>query len=54
MTAPTLEDFIQGVVLYPNVQNRARDESDRVCQESLPNIEDEPVLPCMRATVKEI
>lgn len=51
-TASTLVGFVQAMVLYPEIQQRARDELDLVCGDArLPTIDDD--LPYIRACVKE-
>lgn len=52
-SASTLEGFIKAMILYPDVQLRAREELDRVCPDNLPTADDEPALPYVRAAVKE-
>lgn len=52
--AATLTAFIQAIILYPEVQLKAREELDRVCGDRLPTIYDEENLPYTHACVKEI
>ncbi|ROV91859.1 hypothetical protein VMCG_09180 [Cytospora schulzeri] len=53
-SSATLTAFIQALILYPEVQTRAREELDRVCEDRLPTMDDEENLPYTRACVKEI
>lgn len=53
-SAATLMAFIQAVILYPEVQLRAREELDRVCGDRLPTMDDEENLPYTHGCVKEI
>lgn len=53
-SSATLLAFIQAVILYPEVQLRAREELDRVCGDRLPTMDDEENLPYTRGCVKEI
>lgn len=51
-TASTLIGFVQAMVLYPEVQQQAQKELDRVCGDArLPTVDDD--LPYIRACVKE-
>lgn len=52
-SASTLEALVMALTLYPEVQQRAREELDRACPDRLPTSDDEPDLPYVRATVKE-
>ncbi|KAI1322617.1 cytochrome P450 [Xylariaceae sp. FL0255] len=52
-TANQLTAFIQAMILFPEVQRRAREEIDRVCGEKLPTVKDAYLLPYVRACVKE-
>ncbi|KUI65817.1 O-methylsterigmatocystin oxidoreductase [Cytospora mali] len=53
-SAATLTSFIRAMILYPEVQLRAREELDRVCGDRLPSMDDEENLPYTRACVKEV
>ena len=47
--------FILAIVLYPEVQHRAREELDRVVgRNRLPEYEDQADLPYISAIVKEV
>ncbi|KAI0792435.1 cytochrome P450 [Abortiporus biennis] len=51
----TLEIFILAMILFPEVQDKAKEELDRVVGPNrLPNFEDRPYLPYMEAVVKEL
>jgi cytochrome P450 len=52
-TANTLYGFIQAMVLFPAVQQKAQEELDRVVGDRLPTIEDMPNLPYIGLCVKE-
>ncbi|OAX81613.1 hypothetical protein ACJ72_04045 [Emergomyces africanus] len=52
-TSSTLVAFIQAMILFPDVQRKAREEIDRVCGDRLPTLEDEPHLQYIRGCVKE-
>ncbi|KAF2202007.1 cytochrome P450 [Delitschia confertaspora ATCC 74209] len=52
-TAATLIGFVQAMILFPEVQENARKELDRVCGDRMPTMEDEPNLPYIRGCVKE-
>ena len=51
----TLETFYLLMILYPDVQAKAREEIDRVVgQDRLPTQSDRPFLPYTEAILKEI
>ena len=53
-TSSTLYAFVQAMVLYPEVQRKAKEEIDRVIgSDRLPTMEDEPNLQYIRSIVKE-
>ncbi|SLM39186.1 cytochrome p450 [Lasallia pustulata] len=53
-TADTLVGFVQAMLVFPDVQQRAQEEIDRVVgPDRLPTMADEPNLPYIRACVKE-
>ncbi|KAI1261749.1 cytochrome P450 [Xylariaceae sp. FL1019] len=52
-TANEITAFVQAMVLFPDIQRRAREEIDRVCGERLPTMGDAKLLPYVRACVKE-
>ncbi|OBT82019.1 hypothetical protein VE02_09813 [Pseudogymnoascus sp. 03VT05] len=53
-TSTTLNNFILGMILFPDAQKNAQEEIDRVIgSDRLPNFEDEMSLPYVRALVKE-
>jgi cytochrome P450 len=52
-TAATLVGFVQAMLLFPDVVEKAQVELDRVCGDHLPSLEDEPNLPYIRGAVKE-
>ena len=45
--------FMQAMILYPDAQNAAQEELDRVCGGKMPTIDDAPNLPYIRAIIKE-
>lgn len=49
-----LHCFFTAMCHYPSWQTKVQAEIDRVCGDRLPQIEDMPQLPMLRATVKEI
>jgi len=49
-----LHCFFTAMCHYPSWQTKVQEEIDRVCGDRLPQIEDMPQLPMLRATVKEI
>lgn len=54
-TAATLIAFVQAMVLYPEVQKKAREEIDRVCgADRLPTMDDEPNMLYIRCCQKEV
>lgn len=54
-TVSTLNTFILAMVCYPEVQERAREELDRVLPPGrLPDFEDQDSLPYLSALVKEV
>tara|TARA_R110002003_G_scaffold40_2_gene2568 strand:- start:6625 stop:6966 length:342 start_codon:yes stop_codon:yes gene_type:complete len=53
-TSAILIGFVQAMMVFPEVQQRAQEEIDRVCgTHRLPNMDDAPDLPYLRAIVKE-
>jgi hypothetical protein len=53
-TTSTLMTFFIAMLLYPDIQKKARDELDSVIgRERLPNFEDRPRLPFIDAVCKE-
>ncbi|KAK7739653.1 hypothetical protein SLS53_005620 [Cytospora paraplurivora] len=52
-TAAVLRSFIMAMLLFPEVQLKAREELDNVCGDRLPTVDDEKDLPYVRACVKE-
>ncbi|KAG5726574.1 O-methylsterigmatocystin oxidoreductase [Termitomyces sp. T112] len=54
-TVAALSAFMLLMLLYPDVQKRARDELDSVVgNKRLPNFDDRPSLPYLEATMKEV
>ena len=53
-TATTLNNFVLCMVLFPEAQERAREEIERVVGGRMPVWEDERGLPYVRAVVKEV
>ncbi|KAI0197905.1 cytochrome P450 [Astrocystis sublimbata] len=51
-TASILIGFVQAMVIWPQVAQRARDELDRVCGDRIPELGDEFDLPYIRACAK--
>lgn len=54
VTAKELMGFVLAMVLFPETQKRAQEELDRVCGHRLPDLNDAPNLPYIRACVKEV
>lgn len=52
-TASILVGFVQAMVVFPDVAKTAQAELDRVCGERLPDLNDVPNLPYIRACAKE-
>ncbi|PYH46717.1 cytochrome P450 [Aspergillus saccharolyticus JOP 1030-1] len=52
-TASILVGFVQALVIYPEVARAAQAELDRVCGDRLPDLNDVPDLPYIRACAKE-
>lgn len=53
-TSTTLNNFILGMILFPDAQKKAQEEIDRVIgSDRLPDFKDEMSLPYVRALVKE-
>ncbi|RAH67093.1 cytochrome P450 [Aspergillus aculeatinus CBS 121060] len=52
-TASILVGFIQAMVIFPDVARAAQAELDRVCGDRLPDLNDVPELPYIRACAKE-
>jgi len=52
-TAATLVGFIQAMIVFPEVQKKAKEEIDRVCGDRPPTMEDEPMMQYIRGCVKE-
>lgn len=52
-TSSILVGFIQAMVLFPDVVKAAQEELDRVCGDSMPDLNDVPDLPYVRACMKE-
>lgn len=53
-TAATLLAFVQAMLVFPDVQEKAKEEIDRVVgPDRLPTMEDEPKLQYIRACIKE-
>lgn len=54
-TSTTLNNFMLGMLLYPEAAKKAQEEIDRVIgSDRLPNFDDEADLPYVRALVKEV
>ncbi|KAK7992717.1 hypothetical protein PG988_001511 [Apiospora saccharicola] len=51
--AAELSAFVQAMVLFPQVQERAQGELDRVCGDRLPTRDDAASLPYVHACIKE-
>jgi len=49
-----LHAFFTAMCHYPSWQFKVQEEIDRVCGDRLPEMEDMPKLPVLRATVKEV
>ncbi|RAH78914.1 cytochrome P450 [Aspergillus japonicus CBS 114.51] len=52
-TASILVGFVQAMVIFPEVARTAQAELDRVCGDRLPDLNDVPDLPYIRACAKE-
>lgn len=52
-TASILVGFVQAIVIWPEVGKAAQEELDRVCGDRLPDLNDVPNLPYIRACAKE-
>ena len=52
-TATILIGFVQALVLFPEVSKAAQQELDRVCGDRMPDLNDVPNLPYIRACAKE-
>ncbi|KAI5918414.1 cytochrome P450 [Camillea tinctor] len=52
-TASVLVGFIQAMVIFPEVARAAQEELDRVCGDRMPDLNDVPDLPYIRACAKE-
>ncbi|ROW12010.1 hypothetical protein VPNG_05201 [Cytospora leucostoma] len=52
-TANILIGFVQAMVIFPGVARTAQAELDRVCGERMPDLNDVPNLPYIRACAKE-
>ncbi|KAK2603632.1 hypothetical protein QQS21_004213 [Conoideocrella luteorostrata] len=52
-TAAILIGFFQAMIVFPEVAKNAQVEIDRVCGDRLPNLNDVPDLPYIRACIKE-
>ena len=48
-----LVGFVQAMVLFPEIAKKAQEELDRVCGDRLPDLNDVPNLPYIRACMKE-
>lgn len=53
-TVSAMKGFVLAMVLHPEVQIRAQQEIDRVCQGRLPDFDDYDDLPYVHAMVKEV
>jgi len=45
--------FVQAMILYPEVQQKAQRQLDQVCGDRLPEVEDFNDLPYIRCIMKE-
>ena len=52
-TATILIGFVQAMVVFPDVAKKAQMELDRVCGDRMPDLNDVPNLPYIRACAKE-
>lgn len=52
-TASILVGFVQAMVIFPDVAKTAQMELDRVCGDRMPDLNDVPNLPYIRACAKE-
>ncbi|PGH10795.1 hypothetical protein AJ79_05268 [Helicocarpus griseus UAMH5409] len=52
-TSSTLIGFVQAMIIFPDVQKKAREEIDRVCGDRLPTMDDEPQMQYIRGCIKE-
>ncbi|KAI0120163.1 cytochrome P450 [Nemania sp. FL0031] len=52
-TSNILIAFVQAMILFPDVAKTAHNELDRVCGERIPDLNDVPDLPYIRACAKE-
>lgn len=50
----SLNSIILGLIAFPEVVTKAHEELDRVVADRLPQFEDSPNLPYIRAMVKEV
>jgi cytochrome P450 len=52
-TATILVGFVQAMVIFPEVAKAGQEELDRVCGERMPDLNNVPDLPYIRACAKE-
>ena len=52
-TSGVLVGFIQAMVIFPEIAKKAQEEIDRVCGDRMPDLNDVPDLPYIRACMKE-
>ncbi|KAI1119041.1 cytochrome P450 [Nemania sp. NC0429] len=52
-TASILVGFVQAMVIWPDIAKTAWEELDRICGDRLPDLDDAPHLPYIRACAKE-
>lgn len=52
-TSGVLVGFIQAMIIFPEVAKKAQNEIDRVCRDRMPDLNDIPDLPIIRACMKE-
>jgi cytochrome P450 len=52
-TATILVAFVQAMVIFPEVAKAAQEELDRVCGDRMPDLNNVPDLPYIRACAKE-
>ena len=52
-TSSVLVGFVQAMTISPEVAQKAQEEIDRVCRNRMPDLNDVPDLPYIRACMKE-
>ncbi|KAF3025776.1 hypothetical protein E8E14_014521 [Neopestalotiopsis sp. 37M] len=52
-TASILVGFVQAMTIFPEIAIKAQEELDRICGDRMPDLNDVPDLPYVRACIKE-